>query len=188
MRGLVAEASKPCRQKFSDAEDYERQGRCRVDHLHKSIAGGKLARAGAFFPPHCYPFSPAGDAGLRAGAMMMMMMMMTPPPQAFGSSRRASRQKPISCHPAANCCTRSSTMAFGLSPGRTDRECGSTAVPSSPWSRASAGQPARVLRRRCRQGPGTRRCCRAGRSSILPALYSAKLRCQFRCPRSPAPD
>jgi hypothetical protein len=30
--------SEPCCQKFCNAEDYERQRRCRVDHLHKFIA------------------------------------------------------------------------------------------------------------------------------------------------------
>jgi len=41
------------------------------------------------------------------------------------SLRRASQPKPISCRPAACGCTRSSTTVFGLSPGRTARECDS---------------------------------------------------------------
>src|SRR6516162_2290321 len=60
--------------------------------------------------------------------------------------------------------------------------------PSSPSSRASAERSAPVLRRRCIQGPGTRRCCRADRSSIRPASCSSRRRFQFRCPRCPAPD
>jgi hypothetical protein len=52
-------------------------------------------------------------------------------PSRPASSRRASQPKPTSHRQADSGCTKSSTMAFGLSVGRTERECGSIAVPAT---------------------------------------------------------
>src|SRR5262249_57563613 len=83
--------------------------------------------------------SPAGALSL--DSTLSRRVSIYPPcrclPWRPGSSRGASPPKPISCPPAANGCTRSSTTASASLAARMMSACGSTAVPARTSPAAS---------------------------------------------------